>query len=86
MIEAGLIRERTLAALAASPLAGPGRRAAVGDDRGDAAAMLRQARRMHTEGVAPGEIAKVLGVGRATVYRHLDAGPRKDMPGRGPGA
>jgi len=35
---------------------------------------------MHTEGVAPGEMAKVLGVGRATVYRHLDAGPRKDTP------
>lgn len=35
---------------------------------------------MHTEGVAPGEIAKVLGVGRAAVYRHLNAGPRKDTP------
>jgi len=44
------------------------------------AAKLRQARRMHTEGVAPGELAKVLGVGRATVYRHLDAGPGKDTP------
>jgi DNA invertase Pin-like site-specific DNA recombinase len=72
----GLIRERTLAGLAAARSRGRvgGRPSVI------AAAKLRQARRMHTEGVAPGEIAKVLGVGRATVYRHLQAGQEEDTP------
>lgn len=35
-------------------------------------AKLRQAERMHAAGTPVTEIADVLGVGRATVYRHLD--------------
>ena len=35
-------------------------------------AKVRQQRRMHADGDKPGEIAAVLNVSRATVYRHLD--------------
>ncbi len=37
-------------------------------------AKLRQAERMHAVGTSVTEIAGVLGVGRATIYRHLQQG------------
>jgi DNA invertase Pin-like site-specific DNA recombinase len=42
--------------------------------------MVEMARRMFDEGLKPGEIARELRVGRATVYRHLAAST--DMGGR----
>ncbi len=65
--ERDLIRERTLAGLEAAKTRGRrgGRPAAM------TAAKLRQAQRMHAENRPISEIATVLGVGRATVYRHL---------------
>ncbi len=65
--ERDLIRERTLAGLKAAKTRGRrgGRPAAMTD------AKLRQAQRMHAENRPISEIATVLGVGHATVYRHL---------------
>ncbi len=65
--ERDLIRERTLAGLEAAKTRGRrgGRPPAM------TAAKLRQARRMHAENRPISEIATVLGVARATVYRHL---------------
>jgi DNA invertase Pin-like site-specific DNA recombinase len=57
----------------ASPRLARGRRG--GRPRVMTAAKLRQARRMHTERRPISEIAAVLGVGRATVYRHLHTSP-----------
>ncbi len=69
--ERDLIRERTLAGLEAAKTRGRrgGRPAAM------TAAKLRQAQRVHSEGRPISEIATVLGVGRATVYRHLLSPP-----------
>lgn len=65
--ERDLVRERTIAGLEAAK-----RRGNVG---GRPSVMtppkLRQLQRMAADGESPTEIARVLGVGRATVYRHL---------------
>jgi len=65
--ERDLIRERTLAGLDAARLRGRrgGRPTAM------TPAKLRQAERMYVDKRPVSEIAAVLGVGRATVYRHL---------------
>lgn len=66
-IERGLVLERTVAGLAAARERGRvGGRPSVMTP-----AKLRQLERMTAAGEKPGEIAKALGVGRATVYRHL---------------
>jgi DNA invertase Pin-like site-specific DNA recombinase len=66
--ERDLIRDRTLAGLEAARVCGRrgGRPAKM------TPAKLRQAERMHAADTPITEIAAVLGVGRATVYRHLD--------------
>ena len=66
--ERGLIRERTLAGLESARKRGNvgGRRTVM------TPAKLKQLRAMVKAGDRPTEIAKALGVGRATVYRHLD--------------
>jgi DNA invertase Pin-like site-specific DNA recombinase len=67
--ERDLIRDRTMAGLAAAKRRGRiGGRPSVMTP-----AKLRQLQRMHAAGESPSEIASVLGVGRATVYRHLSA-------------
>jgi len=65
--ERELIRERTLAGLAAARARGRvgGRPLAM------TPAKLRQAKAMRAEGRSVSEIAEVIGVGRATIYRHL---------------
>ncbi len=65
--EQDLIRERTLAGLEAAK--SRGRRG--GRPSSMTSAKLRQAQRMHADNRAISEIAAVLGVSRATVYRHL---------------
>jgi len=66
--ERELIRERTLAGLASARARGRvgGRPPAM------TPAKLRQARAMRAAGSSVSEIAEVIGVGRATVYRHLE--------------
>jgi DNA invertase Pin-like site-specific DNA recombinase len=66
--ERDLIRDRTLAGLEAARARG--RRG--GRPPKMTPAKLRQAERMYAAGTAITEIADVLGVGRATVYRHLE--------------
>lgn len=70
-IERDLIRDRTLAGLEAARQRGRhGGRPTVMTP-----AKQRQAQRMHTDGATSvAEIAAVMGVGRATVYRALNAG------------
>ena len=65
--ERELIRERTMAGLAAARARGRvgGRPLAM------TPAKLRQAKAMRGEGRSVSEIAEVIGVGRATIYRHL---------------
>ncbi len=65
--ERDLIRERTLAGLEAAR--SRGRRG--GRPPAMTAGKFREAQRMHAENRPISEIATVLGVGRATVYRHL---------------
>lgn len=65
--ERELIRDRTLAGLEAAR--SRGRRG--GRPTKMTPAKLRQATQMHAGGTSITEIAEVLGVGRATVYRHL---------------
>jgi DNA invertase Pin-like site-specific DNA recombinase len=66
-LERDMLRERTIAGLAAARARGRvGGRPTVMDDDKLAAARARQAR-----GESPTEIAKALGVSRASVYRHL---------------
>lgn len=74
--ERELIRDRTVAGLAAARLRGRrgGRPAAMSP------AKLRQAERMRADRRPISEIAAVLGVGRATVYRHLGAGSTAALP------
>jgi DNA invertase Pin-like site-specific DNA recombinase len=64
---ADLISEGTLEGLAAARAQGRvgGRPTAI------TPTMVEVARRMHEQGYKPGEIARELRVGRATVYRHL---------------
>ena len=85
--ERELIRERTVAGLAAARARGakPGRKPVL------VGAKLRQAQRMREAGETPTEIARVLGVSRGTVYRHLgrpdgqvgEAAPAAGADGRG---
>ena len=70
--ERDLIRDRTLAGLVAARQRGRhgGRPPKM------TAAKLRQAERMHADGASVTEIADVLDVARATVYRHLQEADR----------
>ena len=68
-LERDIIHERTMAGLAAGRAQGPsGGRPTVMDADKLAAARARRAR-----GESPTEIARALGVSRASVYRHLSA-------------
>ena len=68
-LERDIIHERTMAGLAAAKAQGrTGGRPTVMDADKLAAARARRAR-----GESPTEIARALGVSRASVYRHLDA-------------
>lgn len=73
VMERELILERTNAGLAAARLAGKvgGRRPAM------TPAKLEAARKMLDAGQAPKEVASVVGVSLATLYRHLPAGERQ---------
>jgi len=73
-LERDIIHERTMAGLAAAKAQGRvGGRPAVIDADKLAAAKARRAR-----GESPTEIARALGVSRASVYRHLAAGEREE--------
>ena len=73
-LERDIIHERTMAGLAAARAQGRnGGRPTVMDADKLAAARARRAR-----GESPTEIARALGVSRASVYRHLGAGSYKD--------
>ena len=73
-LERDIIRERTMAGLAAAKAQGRvGGRPVVMD--GDKMAAAR-ARRKHGE--SPTEIARALGVSRASVYRHLGSDSQQD--------
>lgn len=66
-LERDMLRERTIAGLAAARASGRvGGRPRVMDEDKIAAARARRAR-----GESPAQIAKALGVSRASVYRHL---------------
>lgn len=77
--ERELIRERTMAGLAAARARGRigGRPPAMTD------AKLRQALAMREQGRSVSEISEVIGVSRATIYRHLEAatGAEREPPG-----
>lgn len=75
--ERELIRERTLAGLASARARGRvgGRPPAM------TPAKPRQAKAMRAAGSSVSEIAEVIGVGRATVYRHLGHGAEEAPPG-----
>ncbi len=71
--ERDLIKERTSAGLAAARARGRmgGRKPSLTPKK------VKVARRMYADGDSTvAEIAKVLGVSRATIYRHLDPAPR----------
>ena len=73
-LERDIIRERTMAGLVAARAQGrSGGRPTVMDEDKLAAAWARRAR-----GESPTEIARALGVSRASVYRHLAAKSRED--------
>jgi DNA invertase Pin-like site-specific DNA recombinase len=73
-LERDIIYERTMAGLAAAKAQGRvGGRPTVMDEDKLAAARARRAR-----GESPTEIARALGVSRASVYRHLGAGGQED--------
>ena len=76
--ERDLIRDRTLAGLAAARQRGRrgGRPPAM------TPAKVRQAERMYADKRPVTEIAAVLGVGRATIYRALNAGEDRPEPER----
>jgi DNA invertase Pin-like site-specific DNA recombinase len=67
--EADLIRERTMAGLAAAKAMGRkgGRPAVMTPDR------IRLAGRLLANGLTVAQIVRTLGVSRASVYRHVDA-------------
>lgn len=65
--ERALIQERTVAGLAAARARGR----IGGQPKRIDAAKARQIRRMIEDGTPKSEIAAVLGIGRATLYRHL---------------
>jgi DNA invertase Pin-like site-specific DNA recombinase len=72
-LERDIIHERTMAGLKAARAQGKvGGRPTVMDPDKLAAAMARRAR-----GESPTQIAKALGVSRASVYRHLGSEPQK---------
>ncbi len=74
-LEREIIHERTMAGLAAARAQGRnGGRPTVMDEDKLAAARARRAR-----GESPTEIARALGVSRASVYRHLAAEGQKDL-------
>jgi DNA invertase Pin-like site-specific DNA recombinase len=66
-LERDMLRERTMAGLAAARAQGrTGGRPSVMDDD-----MLAAARARRAHGESPTQIAKALGISRASVYRHL---------------
>lgn len=67
--ERALIQERTVAGLAAARARGR----IGGQSKRIDAAKARQIPRMIEDGTPKSEIAAVLGIGRATLYRHLAA-------------
>lgn len=69
-LERDIIRERTMAGLAAARAQGRagGRPTVMDPDR------LAAARARHANGESPTQIAKALGVSRASVYRHVAVG------------
>lgn len=69
-LERDIIRERTMAGLAAARAQGRagGRPTVMDPDR------LAAARARHANGESPTQIAKALGISRASVYRHLGVG------------
>ncbi|WP_426107830.1 recombinase family protein [Massilia sp. TSP1-1-2] len=73
VMERELILERTNAGLAAARLAGKvgGRRPSMTPTK------LEAARKLLDAGQAPKEVASVVGVSLATLYRHLPAGGRQ---------
>ena len=77
-LERDVIHERTMAGLAAARAQGRtgGRPTVMNMDR------LAAARARHANGERPTQIAKALGVSRATIYRHLTATTSKAGPGR----
>ncbi|WP_427134364.1 recombinase family protein [Pseudarthrobacter sp. S9] len=80
-LERDMIHERTMAGLAAARAQGrTGGRPTVMDTDTLAAARARQAK-----GESPTQIAKALGVSRASIYRHLPtSNPRTVPPGQNP--
>lgn len=70
-LERDMLHERTMAGLAAARAQGRvGGRPTVMDSDKTAAATAR-----HSKGETPTQIAKALGVSRATIYRHMPATP-----------
>lgn len=69
-LERDIVHERTMAGLAAARAKGRtgGRPTVMNPDK------LAAARARHANGLSPAQIAKALGVSRATIYRHL--GPK----------
>ncbi len=70
-LERDLIQERTMAGLVAARAQGRvgGRPSVMDDDK------LAAARARHARGESPTQIARALGVSRATLYRHLGLSP-----------
>jgi DNA invertase Pin-like site-specific DNA recombinase len=70
-LERDLIHERTMAGLVAARAQGRvgGRPSVMDDDK------LAAARARHARGESPTQIARALGVSRATLYRHLGISP-----------
>ncbi|MDQ6753453.1 MAG: recombinase family protein [Actinomycetota bacterium] len=80
-LERDMIHERTMAGLAAARAQGrTGGRPTVMDTD-----TLSAARARHANGESPTQIAKALGVSRASIYRHLPtSNPRTVPPGQNP--
>lgn len=75
-LERDMIRQRTMAGLAAARAQGrTGGRPTVMD-----ADTLAAARARHSNGQSPTQIAKALGVSRASIYRHLTTSNTRTMP------